>query len=321
MVAGPAAEALSAARSACAIVVHHRDPAATRASLVALAGQQPELPVVVVDNSVEPGHELGAAPHALVRVLRAPRNDGFGAGVNLAIDALLVAGDAPDFVLLWNPDCRPRPGFLERLVRTAREHPDAGLVGPRVLDAAGGVWFESGRERRASLARMHVAAPADTAVHACDFVSGACCLVATDLLRAGLRFDPRYFLYVEDVDLGRQVRARGRRVLVDVRAEVVHAEGGSQRDDAGPRLLGLRERQLRWITRGKALYARKWFGPFERLRFALVALVAKPALGVLASGRLGFLPGYYAAFRDGWRAARRPAAAGVDGGAGGLSRA
>lgn len=302
MAAGTPADSVSAARAVCAVVVHYRDPAATVASLAALRAAAPGLAAIVVDNADEPGQELSAGDLADddTELLRAPRNEGFGGGANRAFAALLRRPDPPPYALLWNPDCRPHPGFLEQLVATARSHPDAGLVGPRVRDTAGGVWFESGRERRATLSRLHRPAPPGAAVHACDFVSGACCLVATDLLRQGLRFDPRFFLYVEDVDLGRQVRSRGRAVLVDVRAEVVHDEGGSQRDDA-PAVLGMRQRQLEWITRGKAGYARKWFAPWDRLRFLCFAAVVKPLLGVLASGRIRFLPGYYRALRAGWR--------------------
>jgi len=56
-----------------------------------------------------------------------------------------------------------------------------------------------------------------------------------DLLRSGLRFDERYFLYVEDLDFCAAVRARGRSLWVTQRATVRHADGGTRAADVSAR--------------------------------------------------------------------------------------
>ena len=60
-----------------------------------------------------------------------------------------------------------------------------------------------------------------------DWVSGVCLLIRrSDLESAGL-LDERFFMYIEDVDLCASVRARGRVVLFEPRAEIVHLRGRS----------------------------------------------------------------------------------------------
>ena len=60
-----------------------------------------------------------------------------------------------------------------------------------------------------------------------DWVSGACLLIRrADLEAVGL-LDERYFVYLEDVDLCAAVRGRGRQVLFEPAAEIVHLRGRS----------------------------------------------------------------------------------------------
>jgi GT2 family glycosyltransferase len=62
-----------------------------------------------------------------------------------------------------------------------------------------------------------------------DWVSGACMLVRRDVfLRVG-GFDERYFLYWEDADLCRRIRAAGHTVRYLPAARVVHALGQSSK--------------------------------------------------------------------------------------------
>ena len=58
----------------------------------------------------------------------------------------------------------------------------------------------------------------------CDvpFVSGACMVCRTDILKALGGFDARFFLYLEDADLSRQVQQSGWRTLYCPEAVVLH---------------------------------------------------------------------------------------------------
>lgn len=157
------------------------------------------------------------------------------------------------------------------------------------------VLFENGRIRRYSLTRSHVQAPPGTGDVPTEFITGACMLLAADLLRSGLRFDEGYFLYVEDMDLCCAIAARGRTLWVARGATVRHEDGGTQPE---PAVLGhMRARQLTWLTAGKVRFARKWLTPWQRACFFLVATVIKPIAGVLAARSTAFLRPYFAGLR------------------------
>lgn len=306
--AATAAPATAAATPTCAaVVVHYRDAASTRRCLASLLAQSPPPHVVVVDNDSpdRSGRELrpGQCGAAAVDVLRAPCNGGFGAGCNLGIAHALRRWPELEHVLLLNPDAELAPGALAELQATQRRHPQAGLVGARIVDGDGAAWFENGRIPRWTLTGFHCRAGA-AAEHRTGFVTGACMLLDARLLRAGLRFDPRYFLYAEDADLCEQVRARGGELWLTRAARVVHRAGGSQ---PGAAVLGeLNATRLYWLTRGKALFAMRHLSPLQRACFFALAFTLKPLCGLVLSRSLRFLPPYLRGLRDGRAAANLP---------------
>ncbi len=298
-------------RACVAVIVHWTDAEATLASVAALRSGTVVPSLVVVDNAAEDGSGQVLSDRLLgidgVDVLRAASNGGFGAGCNLGIERALLRHPGLAHVVLVNPDAVVAPDCIEALLDAARRHPDAGIVGGRVLDPTGtGVLYENGRFRPWTLGRSHAPAPRGRDEFETGFVTGALMLVDGALLRGGLRFDPTYFLYVEDLDFCREVVARGRRLWVTTRAACRHAEGGSQRDD--PPLLGpMRARQLEQLTRGKVYFARKRLRWPQRFVFFAVALLLRPIAGVLVARRLRVLGPYFRGVRAGLRAPLRRA--------------
>lgn len=290
-----------------AVVVHYRDAGPTLRCIASLRAQ-PERPRIFVVDNASPdgsGHALAAALAGRrdVELLRALRNGGFGAGCNLGIAHALRQEPDLDHVLLLNPDAGLRAGALAELLATAARHPRAGVVGCRIEDGRGRLWFGHGRIPRWTLARFHVAPPAADE-HPTGFVTGACMLLAADLLRRGLRFDERYFLYGEDADLCVRVAAAGRELWVTHRARAWHEGGGSHR---GARILdGLTAGQIYWLTRSKAIFARRHLHWSQRCVFWLVAGVVKPLLGLLRARSFAFLGAYWRGLLDGLQAGRTP---------------
>jgi GT2 family glycosyltransferase len=127
-------------------------------------------------------------------------------------------------------------------------------------------------------------------------------LLRGDLLRDGLRFDERYFLYCEDADLCEQVRQRGGELWLTHAARATHAGGGSQ---PGERVLGeLTGERLYWLTRAKVLFASRHLSRLQRWSFLVAAFVGKPLCGVLVARSVRFLVPYWRGLRDGLRASR-----------------
>jgi O-antigen/teichoic acid export membrane protein/GT2 family glycosyltransferase len=300
------AERTRATAAECvAVIVNHRSAAHAAACLASLRDHATGVRAVVVDNS-EDDREADALRAAAAQLdwLRADvvavPNRGFGAGCNVGIERALALDPRLRFIWLLNPDTVVTPHALDRLLDAACRFPDAGALGASLRGPDGdSVVFENGRIRAWTLSRSHVAAPTRTAPFETEFITGACLLLGADLARAGLRFDERYFLYVEDMDLCRQIRARGRRLVVEPRAVVLHRGGASQRE--APILGDMRPTQLFHMTAGKVRFARKWLPPVQRAAFFAVAAVLKPIVGLGIARSLRFLPVYFGGLRHGLR--------------------
>jgi GT2 family glycosyltransferase len=106
-----------------------------RACLQSLAPRRQgvRLEVIVVDNaSTDGAPDMVARCFPRVRLVRNPTNDGFARANNQA--AALARGR---YLFFLNNDTAVPPGAIRRLLVFAREHPEAGLIGPRLRDSCG----------------------------------------------------------------------------------------------------------------------------------------------------------------------------------------
>ena len=255
----------------------------------------PDTHVVLVDNaSPDPsGAELARRYQEVegITVIRTRHNRGFGAGCNAGIQHALSTLTDLEHVLLLNPDARLRPGALGALRSCARHHPRAAIVGCRIVDRRGELWFANGRLPRWTLSEPHVPPPGNKTEHPSEFVSGCCMLIDAAMLRRGVRFDESFFLYGEDADLCYRVLQRGRSIWITQAATVEHRGGGSQ---PGRPVLGeLSAGRVYWMTRAKMRLASKHFGYARRLCLLANALVVKPAQTLFGSRGLRWVGPYY----------------------------
>ena len=193
--------------------------------------------VIVVDNASADlsAERAEVASHGAV-LLELGHNVGYGAGVTAGVDAY---GDDADYILITNPDVTFSPGSIDALVAAAEQATDAGSLGPRILDAAGAV-YPSARNLpslrngvgHALLARIWPANPwsrsyrsereYDAGIQDAGWLSGACLLVRKSAFDAIGGFDPSFFMYFEDVDLGARLGAAGWRNVYVPDAVVTH---------------------------------------------------------------------------------------------------
>jgi N-acetylglucosaminyl-diphospho-decaprenol L-rhamnosyltransferase len=219
------------------VIVHYGPPEATvRATRAVLATGWP---VAVVDN--DGGFDLRDGGPRL-RVLRPGANVGYTRAVNMA-----ARGGTAPWLLLLNPDTEPDPEALTRLVDIADERDDVAALAPSLVyfdgspQITGGRfagWIReagriSGAGRRLRGARTALRSefrsgrqgPARTIDR--EWVSGAVMLVRRAAFDAAGGLDERFFMYYEDEDLCRRLRARGWRIAVTPEVIVRHAVQGS----------------------------------------------------------------------------------------------
>jgi N-acetylglucosaminyl-diphospho-decaprenol L-rhamnosyltransferase len=222
------------------VIVSYNTCADLDACLRSLTQSPPFTPheIVVVDNASADGSVAAARAFAGVQVLEPGANLGFARANNLAI-----RNSRSELVLLLNSDTSVPPGAIDALVADLRAHPEAALVGPRVVDGSGKPEISFGRMigplnelrqkalgRRYSRGNAGAVAWVERMVHSehyPDWVSGACLLVRRPVAEQVGLLDERYFIYTEDVDFCAAVRATGKKVRFTPAVEIVHYRGRS----------------------------------------------------------------------------------------------
>ena len=162
-----------------------------------------------------------------------------------------------EFLVFLNNDTIPQPGWLDALLRTFHQHPNAGLVGAQLLYPDGrlqesGAWVM--RDGRGE-SRGRFDDPDDPLLRFAvevDYCSGAALAICRDFFHDLKGFDPIYSpAYYEDTDLAFRVQAAGKKVLCQPEARVVHVEGASSGTDLGS---GVKAAQ----RRNQPLFAARW---------------------------------------------------------------
>ena len=181
--------------------------------------------VVVVDNgSTDDSLALAKDQLQHVQLIRLADNRGFAEANNIGARA----ASGSDALALLNPDAFAEPGWLEALVEAAERDPSVAAFASQMrlagsdgyLDGAGDSYHVSGRAWRNG---HRVATSRWPAVDAEVFAPcAAAALYRRDAFEEIGGFDPRYFCYFEDVDLGFRLRLRGHRSFYVHSAVVRH---------------------------------------------------------------------------------------------------
>jgi GT2 family glycosyltransferase len=183
--------------------------------------------LIVVDNGPEPGVAGWFAEHAPgARVLVPGDNLGYAGGNALGMREALAGGAG--YVVIVTQDTHVEPEFLDALVEVAEAHPEAGAVQPKLLrqDADGLTVLHSRGNELHYLGVGFVGGDGepdrDLPVQPIAYASGAGVLYRASALREVGLFDPAFFMYHEDSDLGWRLRLAGWQTLLAPGAVMHH---------------------------------------------------------------------------------------------------
>ncbi|PJF47672.1 MAG: glycosyltransferase family 2 protein [Candidatus Thermofonsia Clade 3 bacterium] len=242
--------------------------------------------ITVVDNASGDGTlEMLRRDFPEVCVVANATNRGFTGGSNDGLRHIAQSA-TPACVLLLNPDTEVTPGALDALLACAEAHPQAGVIGPQLRYPDGSV--QSSRRRfptfwtalfestwlqpiapRAVLDHYYVRDRRDDEACEVDWVVGAAMLVRWEAYRQVGGLDERnFFMYSEELDWCRRIKAAGWQVFYEPRARVVHHEGQSSAQVSAQRMI--------YFNTSKVRYFAKHHGrvPAGLLRAALLGMFA-----------------------------------------------
>lgn len=251
---------------------------------LSLATEKPVRVVLADNGSTDGAPQEAVARYPGVQLLETGANLGYGGAVNAAVAAL--GDDSGEFLIVANPDLQWGPGSIDALLAAAARWPHAAALGPLIREPDGSV-YPSARHlpslirggmhavigplwRRNPWTRAYRQEHQEPSERPVGWLSGACLLVRRAAFDAIGGFDERYFLYMEDVDLGDRFGRAGWLNVYVPDAEVLHAKGHATGRDPATNLAAHHESTytyladrhtgwwrapLRWTMRG-ALAAR-----------------------------------------------------------------
>ncbi len=195
-----------------------------------------QIEVIVVDNASSDGSvAMVEQEFPQVKLIANRENLGFTVGNNQGI-----AASQGRYILLLNPDTEVVGDALATMVEYMDEHPIVGVLGPQLLNPDGSI--QSSRRRfptmataflestilqqwfpnNAVLRRYYVLDRPDNDVQEVDWVTGACLMVRREAIEEVGMLDEGFFMYSEELDWCRRIKAQGWQIIYLPTAKVIH---------------------------------------------------------------------------------------------------
>lgn len=198
--------------------------------------------VVVVDNaSLDDSVGMMRAEFPQIHLIASDKNGGYAYGNNLALREFLARSAPPRAVMLLNTDTLVPPGALRGMMDFLDAHPEAGVVGPKLMRAGGSLDLACRRSfptpeisfyRMLGLSQLFPRSPRfgrynltyldENVTAEVDSVVGACMLLRTEALQQAGLLDETFFMYGEDLDLALRIKQHGWKVYYYPGVQVLH---------------------------------------------------------------------------------------------------
>jgi N-acetylglucosaminyl-diphospho-decaprenol L-rhamnosyltransferase len=202
--------------------------------------------------------------------MRTGSNLGYGTAVNRAVAEAFKESVCGEFFVVANPDVQWGPGSIDALLAAAARWPRAAALGPLIREPDGSVYPSARHLPSLIRGGMHAVIgpvwpnnPWTTAYRQerlepserpVGWLSGSCLLLRRSAFDEVGGFDERYFMYMEDVDLGERLGRAGWQNVYVPSGEIVHDKGHATGRDPARNLAAhhkstyifLADRHSRW---------------------------------------------------------------------------
>jgi GT2 family glycosyltransferase len=248
--------------------------------------------LVVVDHGSQDGTLELVRERFPEAIVVEQENKGFGAGNNAGMRAA-----SGRWYLLLNSDAWLEPGALDALVAFAEAHPDAAVVGPRLLNpdrtlqrsvrgfpsvwriATEYLFLRKLAPRTRALNAFYAGGFDHDSAREAEFLMGSVLLVRPEAVEQVGGFDERYFMFSEETDWCFRFRTAGWKVWFFPGAEAVHVGGSTTKQNWGP--------MFREQVRGHLRFLADHRGERQAERARRLMLVALALRGRIFRGERG----------------------------------
>jgi GT2 family glycosyltransferase len=221
---------------------------------------------IVVDNASDDRTvELVNDNFSEIKIVRNRRNEGFSFSNNLGAE--LAQGD---FVLFLNPDMKVETGGLDKIVTWMRRNKDVGIGSCKLVDKQGNFSinakprkFPKTWEMIVVMLKLYYVLPSLLSNYLynnfnpdneqeVDSVRGSFMILRREIFeKLGWAFDPRYYIWFEDVDACREVRDLGYQIKYTTITTCMDYFGQS-----------FKKKDILWkqkeFTKSMLIYFKKW---------------------------------------------------------------
>lgn len=265
-----------------------------RGCLTSIFHHSPSFPfeVIVVDNGSSDGTaEMLEKEFPEIRLIRNNTNVGFAKAHNQAL-----AQSRGRYFMILNPDTELKPDTLRTMLSFMENHPEAGMVGPKMLNPDGSLqpschqrfpnlldlvldtfgigpcvlWLQKRRLfRKFFLKRFYADYGRETEI---AWAGGACLMARRKAIDQAGGLDETYFIYREDTDWCFEFRRHGWKVFYLPQAEIIHHWGKTPGRWEGVRTVSATRSNLHFFSRHTSKVFR-WVVPPLCLLAVLLRLV------------------------------------------------
>lgn len=245
-----------------------------------------EAEVIVVDNNSSDGSvEMVVEKYPRVRLFALYTNTGFSHANNLA-----YSRSRGRYFLMLNSDTIVLPGALKVLVEFLREHPEAGVVGCRLLNADGtlqrscspfptpvtelfdALYLSKIFPKSRLFGHFAMSYWDFASAREVDFAGGSCLALRREALEEVGLLDETFFMYSEEADLCYRMKRAGWGVFYTPDASVIHLGGGSSKLDV--------KRTVVELYRSKHRFMLKHYGTGSAAAYRAVVMVSAVLRGL-----------------------------------------